>query len=81
LDDLRDLPRTAEVLTQATDRVMGALTDLVAELRHETPPTQRFDPRRAGVKLTGNPTATPRPDAAPGATTRRPRHPNRSEDT
>jgi 1-acyl-sn-glycerol-3-phosphate acyltransferase len=55
LDDLRELPRTAEVLAEATERVMGALTDLVAELRGGTPPSERFDPRIAGVKLTGNP--------------------------
>lgn len=55
LDDLRALPRTAEVLAEATERVMGALTDLVAQLRGETPPKVRFDPRTAGVKLTGDP--------------------------
>lgn len=55
LDDLRDLPQTAEVLAQATERVMGALTDLVAEIRQAEPPDVRFDPRAAGVKLTGDP--------------------------
>ena len=55
LDDLRALPRDAEVLEKATERLMGALTDLVAQLRGETPPTERFDPRTAGVRLTGDP--------------------------
>ncbi len=54
-DDLRALPLTAEVLELATERLMGALTDLVAQLRGELPPKVRFDPRIAGVKRTGNP--------------------------
>jgi 1-acyl-sn-glycerol-3-phosphate acyltransferase len=55
LDDLREKPRSAEVINEATDRIMTALTDLVAELRHEEPPAERFDPRRAGVRQTGDP--------------------------
>jgi hypothetical protein len=34
---------------------MDALTALVAELRGEEPPAERFDPRKAGVRQTGNP--------------------------
>lgn len=45
LDDLRGLPLTADVLAQATERIMVAITDLVAELRGEQPPAVRFDPR------------------------------------
>ena len=55
LDDLRDRPRTTETINEATSRIMAALTELVAELRHEVPPVERFDPRRAGVRVTGNP--------------------------
>jgi len=55
LTDLASLPRTSEVLATATERVMGALTEIVAELRGEAPPAVRFDPRQAGVRLTGNP--------------------------
>ena len=44
-----------EVLHEATERIMVAITDLVADLREETPPTVRFDPRAAGVKQIGNP--------------------------
>ncbi|MFN8194730.1 MAG: lysophospholipid acyltransferase family protein [Nocardioidaceae bacterium] len=56
LDDLRAVePRTPAVVTQATDRIMTALTALVAEIRGETPPVERFDPRKAGVAQTGNP--------------------------
>ncbi|MFZ2501078.1 MAG: lysophospholipid acyltransferase family protein [Nocardioides sp.] len=55
LDDLRGLPRTAENLAEATERIMTAITEQVAILRDETPPAVRFDARKAGVKLTGNP--------------------------
>jgi 1-acyl-sn-glycerol-3-phosphate acyltransferase len=55
LDDLRGQRRTTATINEATRRIMAALTDLVAELRHETAPTERFDPRRSGVRQTGNP--------------------------
>jgi 1-acyl-sn-glycerol-3-phosphate acyltransferase len=55
LDDLREKPRTAEVINDATRRIMAALTDLVGELRDEEPPAERFDPRRSGLRQTGNP--------------------------
>jgi 1-acyl-sn-glycerol-3-phosphate acyltransferase len=58
LDDLREQGRTRETINEATRRIMAALTDLVAELRHETAPAERFDPRRAGVRETGNPRKT-----------------------
>jgi hypothetical protein len=47
LDDLRAGPVTAATLAEATERIMAAITALVAELRGETPPAVRFDPRRA----------------------------------
>jgi 1-acyl-sn-glycerol-3-phosphate acyltransferase len=50
LDDLRELPMTAAVLTEATARIMDAITALVAELRQQPPPAVRFDDRPpAGV--------------------------------
>ena len=55
LDDLRALPLTARVVNQTTDRIMSALTDIVAELRGEEPPAERFDPRKAGIEQIGNP--------------------------
>jgi 1-acyl-sn-glycerol-3-phosphate acyltransferase len=55
LDDLRDSPRNAETINEATRRIMAALTDLVAELRHEVAPAEPFDPRKAGIRETGNP--------------------------
>jgi 1-acyl-sn-glycerol-3-phosphate acyltransferase len=56
--DLADLvarKHTAEVVSEATDRIMVALTALVADLRDEEPPSERFDARRHGLKETGNP--------------------------
>jgi 1-acyl-sn-glycerol-3-phosphate acyltransferase len=45
LDDLRGKPVTAETLREATNRIMDAITVLVAELRSEPAPAIRFDPR------------------------------------
>ena len=55
LDDLITKPHTAAVITEATARIMAAIVDIVAELRGEEPPAERFDPRRAGVQQVGNP--------------------------
>ncbi len=55
LDDLRGRPLTPEVLREATDRIMDALTLLLADLREGQPPALRFDPRKAGVREIGNP--------------------------
>jgi hypothetical protein len=54
-------PRTLEVINRATARIMEALTALVADLRQEPAPAERFDPRRAGVRQTGNPAKKERP--------------------
>lgn len=43
LDDLRDRPLSEELLTEATERILDAITALVAELREETPPAGRWD--------------------------------------
>jgi 1-acyl-sn-glycerol-3-phosphate acyltransferase len=48
-------PITNDVLHQATDAIMDAITALVADIRGEEPPAQRFDPRVAGVNEIGNP--------------------------
>lgn len=56
LDDLRDQPVTAAVLTEATDRIMEAITALVADLRGEPAPAARYDPRTQDE----GPTETPR---------------------
>ena len=46
LDDLRGQPMTSQNLVQATDRIMDAISSLVAELRQAPPPAQRYDPRK-----------------------------------
>jgi len=47
LDDLRAQPVSAATLTEATDRILTAITTLVAELRGEPAPAVRVDPRTA----------------------------------
>ncbi|HWJ52026.1 MAG TPA: 1-acyl-sn-glycerol-3-phosphate acyltransferase, partial [Propionibacteriaceae bacterium] len=49
LDDLRQAPLTAATLDAATSAIMDAITGLVAELRQEPPPAQRFDARRTAT--------------------------------
>ncbi len=56
LDDLAGAPVSAASLRLATTRIMDAITALVADLRDGEPPRERFDPRTAGVRRTGNPT-------------------------
>ncbi len=55
LADLLTQPRTTETINAATARIMGAIVALVEELRGETAPIDRFDPRKAGVRQIGNP--------------------------
>jgi 1-acyl-sn-glycerol-3-phosphate acyltransferase len=55
LDDLLDRPLTPELVSRTTERIMAAVTAIVAELRGETAPAERFDPRHAGVQQIGNP--------------------------
>lgn len=43
LDDLRDQPMTASVMTEATNRIMRALTMQLAQIRGEEPPAVPFD--------------------------------------
>jgi 1-acyl-sn-glycerol-3-phosphate acyltransferase len=55
LSDLLEREPTLPVIQEATDRIMAAITELVAEIRGEKAPEKRFDPRRAGVSEIGNP--------------------------
>jgi 1-acyl-sn-glycerol-3-phosphate acyltransferase len=55
LDDVRAKPLTNEVLHEATDRIMAAITALVEDLRGEKAPPVRFDPKASGVSEIGNP--------------------------
>ena len=56
IDDLRSQPHTPQVVAETTERIMSAITDIVADLRGEEAPAERFDPRKAGVQQIGNPT-------------------------
>lgn len=55
LDDLVAARTTPETTAEATDRIMSAITGIVADLRGEVAPNERFDPRLSGVRETGNP--------------------------
>ena len=61
LADLLTEPTTTATIAAATDRIMAAVTGLVAELRGETPPAERYDPRKTGVHQIGNPRKKERP--------------------
>jgi 1-acyl-sn-glycerol-3-phosphate acyltransferase len=61
LSDLYDQERTTLVIAEATQRIMVALTVLVAQVRGEPAPPELFDPRKAGVAEIGNPHKTARP--------------------
>jgi 1-acyl-sn-glycerol-3-phosphate acyltransferase len=53
LSEYQDQELTAAVLYAATDKIMAAITALLAELRDEQPPLERFDPRGSGLPRTG----------------------------
>ncbi|WP_216843846.1 lysophospholipid acyltransferase family protein [Phytoactinopolyspora alkaliphila] len=55
LDDLRGRPVTTEIMREATDRIMAAITAELEIARGETAPQQRFNPRSAGVPALGDP--------------------------
>ncbi|MCW4466188.1 1-acyl-sn-glycerol-3-phosphate acyltransferase [Glutamicibacter sp. MNS18] len=61
LDDLRGGPRTRSILQEATDRIMGRITGLQAELRGETPPASFWDPAEHGQAATGSRYETKKP--------------------
>ena len=46
LDDLRGRELSSDVLDEATERIMLAITLLLAEIRGELPPAERFNPRK-----------------------------------
>jgi 1-acyl-sn-glycerol-3-phosphate acyltransferase len=46
LSDLAERPLDADTMREAGDRLMEAITDLLAQMRHETPPAERFVYRR-----------------------------------
>ncbi len=57
LDDLRgetDRPLPGSALRTATDRIMDAITDVVARLRGQDPPPDRLDPHTVAIARTGD---------------------------
>lgn len=60
LADLRDQKLTPDVLREATNRIMDAITRELEDIRGATAPAERFDPRARGVKQIGNPNANMR---------------------
>lgn len=64
LDDLSDRPVTAEVLREATDRIMAAIIVQLEELRGEKAPVERYDLRQHQGDQSGKPGQhrTVRPD-------------------
>lgn len=64
LDDLRGREITPEMLVEATERIMAAITAELEVIRAERAPAVRFDPRRAGVAEYGNPRARDRGEGA-----------------
>lgn len=57
LEDLRGRELTAELLAEATMRIMNAITAELEVIRGEQAPTERFDPRTAGIGPYGRPGA------------------------
>jgi 1-acyl-sn-glycerol-3-phosphate acyltransferase len=55
LTDLADRGITNDGLREATARIMAAITALLEDIRGESAPAERFDPRVAGVAEIGNP--------------------------
>jgi 1-acyl-sn-glycerol-3-phosphate acyltransferase len=45
----------AELLREVTEKIMVAITALLEQIRGERAPAVRFDPRKAGVPVTGDP--------------------------
>jgi len=55
LTDLYDKPLVAATLTEATARILDAITGQLETIRGEQAPPTRFDSRTAGVAQIGNP--------------------------
>ncbi|MGV8966935.1 MAG: lysophospholipid acyltransferase family protein [Cellulomonas sp.] len=68
LDDLYDRPMDATTLREATERVLAAITTLLEEIRGESAPAVRYDPRfpdRSGAAAQP-PDVPPEQDSAAG---------------
>jgi 1-acyl-sn-glycerol-3-phosphate acyltransferase len=61
LTEFQDREVDAVLLHAVTEKIMAAITELLEEIRGERAPAVRFDPRREGRPVTGNPDRAPRP--------------------
>lgn len=66
LSDLYDLPMSAAILREGTDRILDAITRQLETIRGEPAPATRFDSRTAGIAETGDPNRRP-PAKSPDA--------------
>jgi 1-acyl-sn-glycerol-3-phosphate acyltransferase len=55
LSEFADRPMDTETLRLVTERIMTAITVLLEEIRDESAPAVRFDPRAEGLPVTGDP--------------------------
>jgi hypothetical protein len=53
LDDLRERPVDAETVRLATERIMDAITELLAKVRGEQPPAVRYTLENRAAKARG----------------------------
>ena len=55
LSEFADRPMDTETLRLVTEKIMTAITVLLEEIRGESAPAVRFDPRTVGLPVTGDP--------------------------
>jgi 1-acyl-sn-glycerol-3-phosphate acyltransferase len=55
LSEYADQELTATVLYEATEKIMAAITTMLADLRGAAPPVERYDPRDVDVPRIGDP--------------------------
>jgi 1-acyl-sn-glycerol-3-phosphate acyltransferase len=55
LADLEGRPADVVTLRLATDRILDAIATILGQIRGEAPPDRRWDPRKHGQPLTGDP--------------------------
>ncbi len=53
------------LLRTVTEAIMTSITELLAEIRSESPPAVRYDPRLEGIPVTGNPRRRNRDERRP----------------
>jgi 1-acyl-sn-glycerol-3-phosphate acyltransferase len=53
LSDLKDRQNEPAAISEATDRLMNAITALLEQIRHEKAPSKRWNPADHGQRETG----------------------------